>query len=77
MTEDNEDAAEARCQHIYNTTYAIAQLCLSEDELGAMLSAVAHAWSHYHGNHEPDTVDVAVNIQEEAPETPAIMTAVK
>ena len=79
MQEANEQDAdhEARCNHIYNTTYAWCQLFNDEDELGAILSAAAHAYQHFHSIFTPHSFEIDVNQEEEAPETPAIITAVK
>jgi hypothetical protein len=72
----NEDN-DAKCQHIYNLVYGFCQMIEDEDQLGAVLSAAGHAWVHFHGNYEPQFLEVSVNQEEAAPDTPAIMTAVK
>ena len=77
MESEIELVADTRAQHIWNLVYGMAQLMTEEEELGALLGAAAHAWAHFHGNFEEDTVVAHVNIKEETPDTPAILTAVK
>ncbi len=72
-----EKQHEARCEHIYNTFYALCQLYDDEDELGAVLSAASHAWCHFHGEYESKQLTVDVNQTEETEDSPAILTAVK